>query len=325
MKEVWRRRERAKKKGAGKGKKKMNEVKGKPGKEKIDQEGEGKKEVDNRNYLPRACYTLSKEEKRKFCECLYGIKVPSGYSSNMKRFVSLNGELKLGSMKSHDYHVMMQVFLPIAIRGILPKHVRYTVTELCSFFNTICSKVLDPTELDALKKNVVETLCKFEMYFLPSFFYIMVHVVLHLVREIKLCGPVFLRWCYPFERNMGTLQDKVRNPAHPEASIVQGIVSDEVGNFIVEHLDIAEPIGLPTSRHDGRLEGKGTIGSKLMVPSRESRMQAHLYVLHHVPEVHPYLNEHMDILRAQHSSRTSRALMQLHMRHFVDWFKDRVI
>ena len=150
----------------------------------------------------------------------------------MKRFVSLNGELKLGSMKSHDCHVMMQVFLPIAIRGILPKHVRYAITELCSFFNTICSKVLDPFKLDALQLDVIVTLCKFEMYFPPSFFDIMVHLIVHLVREIKLLGPVFLRWCYPFERHMGVLQNKVRNPAQPEGSMIQGTVSDEISNFI---------------------------------------------------------------------------------------------
>src|SRR5688572_13296608 len=59
-------------------------------------------------------------EQVKGVETLYGIKVLSGYSSNMKRFVTLNGDLKLGSMKNHDCHVMMQVFLPIALRGILP-------------------------------------------------------------------------------------------------------------------------------------------------------------------------------------------------------------
>ena len=58
-------------------------------------------------YLPLACCTLSKLEKRAFCEFLYGIKVSSGYLSNIKRFVTLNGELKLGSMKSHDCDVMM--------------------------------------------------------------------------------------------------------------------------------------------------------------------------------------------------------------------------
>ena len=47
--------------------------------------GKGNKKMSNvKNYLPLACYTLCKVEKRAFCECLHGIKVPSGYSSNMK-------------------------------------------------------------------------------------------------------------------------------------------------------------------------------------------------------------------------------------------------
>ena len=88
---------------------------------------------------------------------------------------------------------MMQVLLPIAICGILPKHVRYAITELCSFFNTICSKVLDLYKFDALQVDVIVNLCKFEMYFPPYFFNIMVYLIVHLVGEIKLLGPVFLR------------------------------------------------------------------------------------------------------------------------------------
>ncbi|CAH9079143.1 unnamed protein product [Cuscuta epithymum] len=157
--------------------------------------------------LPPACYTLSAAEKRIFCECLYNIKVPTGYSSNIKKLVSTTG-VKLVGMKSHDCHVMMQVFMPIAIRAILPKHVRVAITRLCAFFNTICNKVLDPETLDELQADVIVTLCQFEMFFPPSFFDIMVHLIVHLVREIKMCGPVFLRWAYPFERHMATLKSK---------------------------------------------------------------------------------------------------------------------
>ncbi|XP_021728353.1 uncharacterized protein LOC110695429, partial [Chenopodium quinoa] len=180
-------------------------------------------------------------------------------------------------------------------------------------------KVLDPFTLDALQANVVVTLCKFEMYFPPSFFDIMVHLVLHLVREIKMCGPVFMRWCYPFERHMGTLQHKVRNPAHPEGSMIQGIVAEEIGNFVAEYVAVAEPIGLPTSRHEGRLDGHGTLGSKRISPTHDQFLQAHLFVLHHVAEVHPYLEEHMDSLRAEFPSKGERGLMQLHnkMKMFI--------
>ena len=44
-------------------------------------------------------------------------------------------------------------------------------------------------------------------------------------------------------------------------------------------------------------------------------------MLHHIPEVHPFLNEHFDILRAKYPSK---ALMQLHNKTFIDWFHNRV-
>ncbi|XP_021836211.1 uncharacterized protein [Spinacia oleracea] len=122
-----------------------------------------------KSFLPHAGYTLSKEEKRIFCECLHGIKVPTGYSSNIKRLVSMKDKRLIG-MKSHDCHVMMQVILPIALRGLLQKHVRHTIVQLCLFFNAICSKVIDPKKLDDMQTDVVETLCKLEMCFPPSFF-----------------------------------------------------------------------------------------------------------------------------------------------------------
>ena len=60
-------------------------------------------------------------------------------------------------------------------------------------------KVIDPKQLDDLENEVAVVLCQMEMYFPPSFFDIMVHLVVHLVREIRLCGLVFLRWMYPVE------------------------------------------------------------------------------------------------------------------------------
>ncbi|KAL6538915.1 hypothetical protein OROMI_025241 [Orobanche minor] len=215
-------------------------------------------EDGKRYYLPPACYTLSKIEKTSFCASLHALKVPVGYCSNFRRLVSMS-DLKLVGMKSHDCHVLMQQFLPVAIRGILPPQVRYTITRLCIFFHTICSKVIDPSRLDDLQAEIIQIMCAFEMYFPPSFFDIMPHLVVHLVREIKLCGPVFLRYMYPFERAMGILKGRVRNLAKPEASIVQKTVAEEVTAWCSEYLAGAQEIGVPKSRHEGRLEGKGTI------------------------------------------------------------------
>ena len=97
-------------------------------------------------------------------------------------------------------------------------------------------------------------------------------------------------------------------------------MSDEISNFIAEYMAMTKPIGLSTSQHEGRLEGKGTIGFKSITPPRDSLLHAHLYVLHHIPKIHPFLNEHFDILRAKYPSKGDRPLMQLHNKTFIDWF-----
>ena len=60
----------------------------------------------SRTYLTPACYTMSTTEKRSFCQCLRRLKVPQGYSSNIKSLVSVN-DLKLVGLKSHDCHMLM--------------------------------------------------------------------------------------------------------------------------------------------------------------------------------------------------------------------------
>ncbi|XP_056689971.1 uncharacterized protein [Spinacia oleracea] len=204
-------------------------------------------------------------EKKVLCESLHNVKVPSGYSSNIRNLVSLK-DLKLVGLNSHDCHTLVQEILPIAIKL---KQVRQVIIRLCLFFKAICSRVVDPGKLDSLQSQLIVTLCQFEMYFPPSFFDIMVHLVVHLVREIKLCGPVYLRYMYPFERNMGDLKGYVRNRSRL-GSIVEGYLTDEVLRYFIEHLEDLETLGLPKPRHnEERLQGFGTVGRKVLNLSRE--------------------------------------------------------
>ena len=73
--------------------------------------------------------------------------------------------------------------------------------DLSCFFKEICSKVLNVEELGALKKRIVMPLCELERIFSPSFFIVMVHLVVHLVSEAKVVGPVHYRWMYLIERH----------------------------------------------------------------------------------------------------------------------------
>ncbi|RVW66354.1 hypothetical protein CK203_065181 [Vitis vinifera] len=107
-----------------------------------------------RTYLPPACYTLSRKEKKIVLQTLADLKVPEGYCSNFRNLVSME-ELKLNGLKSHDYHALMQQLLPVAIRSVLPKHVRYAITRLCFFFNALCAKVVDVSRLNDIQQDIV--------------------------------------------------------------------------------------------------------------------------------------------------------------------------
>jgi hypothetical protein len=56
--------------------------------------------------LPTSCTTLSKYEKE-FYGFLKNVKVPSGYSTNISRLISLSDLKVAPSVKSHDYHILL--------------------------------------------------------------------------------------------------------------------------------------------------------------------------------------------------------------------------
>ena len=93
----------------------------------------------------------------------------------------------------------------------------------------------------------------------------MTHLLVHLLKEIDILGPLFLHNMFPFERFMGVLKKCVRNRARPEGSIASAYGTEEVIDFCVDFIDDLKPIGVPESRYEGRLTGKGTLGKKSYV------------------------------------------------------------
>nr|XP_027108997.1 uncharacterized protein LOC113728834 [Coffea arabica] len=153
---------------------------------------------NGRSVLPPACFTMKKKEKEIFYKVLKGIKVPDGYAANISRCVKVKPQ-KISGLKSHDYHILMQQLLPIALRRTLSKAVRSPLVKLSRYFRKLCSKVLDPADLVHLEKEIGIILCQLERIFPPSFFNVMVHLAVHLVSEAKIGGPVHYRWMYPIE------------------------------------------------------------------------------------------------------------------------------
>ena len=59
---------------------------------------------------------------------------------------------------------------------------------------------------------------------------------------------------------MGVLKKYVCNRARPEGSISMGHQTEDVIGFCVDFIPDLKKIGLPQSRYEGRLTGKGTLG-----------------------------------------------------------------
>jgi hypothetical protein len=69
---------------------------------------------NGKHFLPPASYTLTVEEKKTFCQCLRGVQIPPGFSFNISKLVSMS-DLSMFDYNSHDCHMMMMVFIAIAI------------------------------------------------------------------------------------------------------------------------------------------------------------------------------------------------------------------
>nr|GEV03403.1 hypothetical protein [Tanacetum cinerariifolium] len=168
-------------------------------------------------------HMMSLSFKDDILNTLKSIKPLDEFSSNIASCAQLK-DRKLIEMKSYDCHMLMQEYLPIALRGNIPDHVTSTILDLCNFFRIICYKDLNEFDLKFLKSHIAITLCKLEKMFPLSFFIVMEHLVIHLVKEVRLGGPESFRWMYPIKRDLLTLKSYVHNRAHPEGSITQDII-----------------------------------------------------------------------------------------------------
>jgi hypothetical protein len=77
----------------------------------------------------------------------------------------------------------------------------------------------------------------------------MTHLLVHLVEEVAILGPVFLHNMFPFERFMGVLKKYVHNRARTEGSISKGYGTEEVIEFCVDFNPDIKVIGVPELRH----------------------------------------------------------------------------
>ncbi|KAK5802486.1 hypothetical protein PVK06_030080 [Gossypium arboreum] len=259
--------------------------------------------LNGKYQLPPSIFSMPKEEKEVFCMVLKNIKVSDAYASNISRSVSLK-DRRLYSLKSHDYHILMQDLLPITLQCCMSKNVTSCIIELSNIMKAICGKVLDVEELEKVQDRAALTLYNLEKIFPPSFFTIMVYLVIHLLHEAVLGGPIFYRWMYPIERFLSKLKSYCRNKRYPERSIAEGYLVEECMTFCSRYLEDVETRLNRPSRNAGLsdhnlaetylFQSYGEPINKVEIAELDdiSWIQAYRYVLFHHDSIEPLRKFH---------------------------------
>ena len=232
-------------------------------------------------FKPNAPYVLTDLEKKMFIAECAAIRTPTGYGSALGKHLN---KARFVGLKSHDYHCLLQQIVLVVSRTMLHPFQRTTIIRLGKCLSRICAKVVVRSEFPGLRLYVIETLCFLEVCFPPGFFDIMEHLLVHLVDELAMCGPVGGRWMYPCERYLGKLKSFVRNKARPEASMAKGYAAEEALGFCTEYLQLEKHIGRHIwdaedveSRRASVVEGHG----RVFLLSEEELERAHTYVIGH--------------------------------------------
>ncbi|GMJ10412.1 hypothetical protein HRI_004710400 [Hibiscus trionum] len=289
--------------------------------------------LNGKSPLPSSIFTMSKKEKEVFCKVLKDIKVLDGYASNISQCVSVKDQ-RLYSLKSHDYHILMQDLLPVALHDCMSHEVTSCMIENSNIIKVICEKVLMIEELEKMQDRVALTLCQMEKIFPPSFFTIMVHLLVHLPHEAKVGGPVFYRWIYPIERFLCNLNSYCRNKRYPEGSIAEGYLAEECMSFCSRYLEDVEMRFNRPNRNDVCMNNNlaatylfGSYGEplgKVEIAHLDDKswVQAHRYVLFHHDAIEPLRTEFKEELQSRAHSRRlhQREIHKLFTETFHEWF-----
>ncbi|XP_019240998.1 PREDICTED: uncharacterized protein LOC109220987 [Nicotiana attenuata] len=204
----------------------------------------------------------------------------------------------------------------------------------------ISGKELKVEELKLLEEKIPETLSTIEKLFLPGFFTVMIHLVIHLATEAKHAGPVNCRWMYPIERYLGTLKSYVRNRACAEGSIAEAYIANECMAFCLRYLEggdsrsfcsrkCGNEIGHETSKEECLFPNSGESygGVDVFELDEKTRLQAHRHVLFNCESevVENYKKEHIAEIKRSHRKRrlTQHQLDRVHFDTFHEWFKEK--
>jgi hypothetical protein len=107
----------------------------------------------------------------------------------------------------------------------------------------------------------------------------------------------------PYERFYGFLKSLVPNRLFLEGAIVRGYETIEAVEWAMSYMDPQNPIGVPRSRHEGRVSGVGTMRKRSVTPDADAFQKAHFTVIQQLHLITPFANEHKRQLHEDNPNR----------------------
>jgi hypothetical protein len=145
-------------------------------------------ELKSSSGKPCTPFCLKPKERKEILIWLKILKFPDGYAAGFRRVVNLESE-KLSGVKSHDYHILMERFLPVIFCRYLDDDVWTALAELSHFYRQLCAKEIRKEMMEKLEEEISALICKLEKIFPLGWFNPMQHLLIHLPYEAKLGGP----------------------------------------------------------------------------------------------------------------------------------------
>jgi hypothetical protein len=127
---------------------------------------------------------------------------------------------------------------------------------------------------------------------------------------------------FPYERFFGFLKSLVHNRLFPEGAIVHGYETIETVEWAMGYMDPQNPIGVPRSRHEGRLSGVWTMGKRSVTPDADAFEKAHFTVIQHLHLITPFANENKRQLHEDNPNHGRAWLAKMHTQGFSGWLRD---
>jgi hypothetical protein len=126
-----------------------------------------------------------------------------------------------------------------------------------------------------------------------------------------------------YERFMSILNGYMRNKAFPDGSMIESYNTEESVDCCIDYIKDKRAIGLPKSRHEDRLSGKGTIGRKRFIDEDNQQLEKpHASVLQQLAIVEPFIVKRKNEIREENDSRTEDWVIKEQKCRFPSWLKE---